>query len=149
MDSLSTRVSDKINHEIGEVFKNTPKRLRIWSDVDKFNWKEDESIWKQHKGLASKEYEIYFDREFLCTFSDKQTLEDIVIVFLNSLKRLYKEGQIYVHEEVYKVKDEEARQKRLAQEAAELAAVPQATSREEEIVRDVVVKTKKRKYGKR
>jgi hypothetical protein len=41
MDTFSKLLSDKIYREMNHLFKNIPRRLRIWSDIDKFNWKED------------------------------------------------------------------------------------------------------------
>lgn len=148
MDSTSKVVAELFIKEIDPIFPNAKNRLRVWSDVDKFNWKEDEDIWKQHKGLAKREYEIYFDREFICSFFEDSDFQDVYILFLTALKKLFKDGKIFNHEEVYKVKDEEARQKKLAQEAAELAAIPTARNKEEEIVREVIIKSRKGKHGK-
>lgn len=149
MDTLSKLVSDKILKEMNGIFPNASTRLRIWSDVDKFNWKEDEDIWKQKTGRVSKEYEIYFDREYLCMFSEDDSVDQAYLIFLNSLKRAYKEEKIYVNEQMYVIKDEEAKIKSEAQFQAEIEAIPKARNSQEEIVREVVVKTKKRKYGKR
>ncbi len=145
MISTSKTVAELFIGELEPIFPNAGKRLRVWADVDKYNWKEDEDIWKQKRGIASKEYELYFDREYITSFSEESDFYQVRTQFFRSLKKLYKEGKIFVHEEVYKVKDEEEKQKQIAKEAEELAAIPKARSAEEEIVREVIVKSAKKK----
>lgn len=151
MVSTSQTVAEIFISEIEPIFPHAAKRLRVWADEDKFNWKEDEDIWKQHRGLTKKEYEIYFDREFITSFSESDDINLVRAQFLRALKNLYRDGKIFVHEEVYQIKDEEEKQKRLAKEAAELASIPTARNQEEALLREVIVKSKtkkRKKYGR-
>lgn len=134
------KISEKIIWEIGGVFPHTGKRLRIWSDVDKYRWKEDESIWKQQRGKTAKEYEIYFDKEFICSFSESENLTQVFITFANALKRLVKEGKIFVNEAMYLIKDEEEKARIKSLEVP----IPTAHTPEEKILRDILIKTKRR-----
>lgn len=143
MDTTSKDLFNFIVKELSPIFPHVEKRVRIWADDEKFRWKEDEDIWKQHKGKSVKEYEAYFDREFVCSFTQAQPPKAVYLSFIEGVRRLYKEGLIFVHEELYAVKDEEDKIKRAAQ--AEKEKIPEATTKEEAILREVLVKTKKKK----
>lgn len=149
MISTSRTIAEVFIGELEPIFPNAKNRLRVWADVDKFNWKEDEDIWKQQRGLNKKEYEIYFDREFITSFSESDEFPIVRNNFFKAMRDLYKSGKIFVHEQMYAVKDEEEKQKRLEMEKAELESIPQARNAQEELVRDVIIRSKKRKkHGK-
>lgn len=145
MNNLTQTISETLSGFINPIFPNAKQRIRVWLDIHKFKVGEDEDIWKQSRGITQKEGEVYFDGEFVCSFTESQTPSEVMVVFLNSIKRLYKEGKIFVHEGVYRIRAEEARQKRLKQEQDEIAAIPTARNKEEEILREVIVKAKKNK----
>ncbi len=44
-------------------------RFVVISELEKYRWKEDESVWSQKRGKSAEQYEVYFDSE-LFVFSD-------------------------------------------------------------------------------
>jgi len=145
MDTFSKLVADKLDHELGGTFKNLTKRIRIWSEVDKYNWKEDESVWRQKREKDAKDYEIYFDGEFVTFVSDKDGVQHGYLKVLEGLRDLYKEGKIFVNEEMYKVREAEEEEKRKKAKEVEL---PKATTPEEKVVAGAIEKMAKKKGKK-
>lgn len=114
--SFANQLADKIIRELTQ-FPNLKDRLRIYSETEKYNWKEDESVWKQKRELAPEEGEVYMDREFISPYNAKDGINKAYVRFLQELGKLYLEGKIFVHPEVYEVK-------RVEQEMKDAAAKP-------------------------
>lgn len=115
-------------------------RLKVISELEKYRYKEDESVWKQKRGTAAYQYEVYFDDEFVCFFGADEGIDVAYLKVLEGLLKLYKEKKIFWNKELYdvyypKTKPEEIK-------------LPEATTPEEKIVREVYKRQAKRK-GKR
>lgn len=131
-----------IVQNISQTFPNVEKRLSVWAETDKYNWKEDESVWNQKKGKTAPQFEAYFDGQFICFMDESNGRSYNLIEFLNGIKKLYLEKKIFVHQEMYEVIDA---QKQAADKPIE---VPKATSEADEMIIKVVEKHAK-KRGKK
>jgi hypothetical protein len=120
-------------------------RLHTVAEVEKFLWKEDESVWAQKKERAALEFEVYFDGEFVCFFSQNDTSDQIRLKVLEGIRDLYKEGKIFFDPAIKKVREEE---ERLAREKKDTITYTDINTPEEKILVDIVKKHAK-KRGKR
>lgn len=134
---LAKRIIDELPQ-----FPKINERLRIYSDTDKYNYKEDESVWNQQQGRSPEEGEIYLDREFVCFYTTKDGINKALVRFLTEIGRLYLEGKIFVHPEMYAIKEEEERSIRDKQ----VLEIPEARNEVEQIIVDnIKEQAKKRK----
>lgn len=78
-------------------------RLKVVSELDKYRWKEDESVWAQKRGRAAYQYEVYFDAEFVCFFGSDEGIQRAYLKVLEGLLKLYKEKKIFWNKELYEV----------------------------------------------
>jgi hypothetical protein len=143
--SFDINLQERIGRELSGMFPNAEKRVRVWADVDKYRWKEEETIWNQKRGISSGNYEVYFDKEFVCFADDGRGLQEAWKTFIEKFRDLYKLGKIFVHEEMYKVKEaeEDARI-----EKTKIAEIPTASTPEEKIVAEVIIRAAKKKGKK-
>lgn len=145
MTDYGLEMKAKIISELGATWKNLEKRITIWAEVDKYRWREDESVYNQKIGLTSKVFECSMDGEFICFFDEKHSKQQSFLTFCEALKKLYQEGKIFVHEEMYEVKNA-AENERI--EKAMTVEVPEAHTPEEKVVADVLIKQAKKKHKK-
>lgn len=117
-------------------------RIRVWAEVDKYRPGEDESVWKQKKGKSPHAYEIYFDGEFVCFFDENETIQRVILKFIESMRELFKQEKIFVNKEMYVVKEEERKSKE------EEILLENPTTPEDKILTDVVVKQAKKRKRK-
>jgi len=139
--NFRTDIQHLIENRLVGIFPNANKRISIWAETDKYRWKEDESVWKQKRGMTPNEFEAYFDGEFICFMKESDGLNYNLILFLNKIKEMYRLGKIFVNQEMYKVREAEEQAK---QEAAKKIEVPKATTPEEKIVLEVLKRTVKK-----
>lgn len=137
--------SDRITRELSGTFPHCEKRVRILAETDKYHWKEDESVWRQKRGIDSKVYEVYFDGEFVCFVDEAQGEQAAWREFIEKFRDLYKIGSIFVHEAMYKVKEAEAEAK--AKKSMEVE-IPTSHSPEEHIIAEVLIKNAKKNNKK-
>lgn len=109
-------------------------RLSIWAEVDKYHWKEDESVWKQKRGKASLEYEVHFDGEFICFFSLSDSEDEAYIKILEGIRDKYKDGKIHWNKELYE----------FDKPKEDVVELSKPTTPEEKILTEVVKKQAKR-----
>lgn len=112
-------------------------RLKVISELEKYRWKEDESVWAQKRGKASYQYEVYFDDEFVCFFGADEGIERAYLKVLEGLLKLYKEKKIFWNKELYEVY--------YPTQKPEEVKLPEATTPEEKIVREVYKRQAKKK----
>lgn len=135
-------MSRKFEENLPIKVPNFSKRVRITSDVDKFKWKEEVSVWEQMQGKAALNFEVLFDGEFVCFFDTNDT-EDVAITrMLEGFLKLYKEKKIYVNEEVYALIRKEQ------QEKERIAELPTPHTEDEKLVAQAMEK-KFKKQGKK
>lgn len=138
-------MKDLCVNNLMSVFPDSHNRISIWAETDKYNWKEDESVWKQKRGIDAPQFEAYFDGQFICFMDSNKGNRYNLIEFLNNIKRLYKEGKIFVNKEMYAVRDAEEAAK---QEKAKNVIIPKATTPEERMIVHVLKKSAKKKGKK-
>lgn len=144
MSDFGTRMKDLIISEIGGTFPDTPKRLAVWAETDKYKWKEDESVWKQKRELTAPQFEVHFDGEFVCFFDSARGERHCLVTFLSALNELYKAEKIFVHVGIYEIKEAE----RLAKAQNDVLEIPKARNEAEEMVVRVIKKQAKKKKRK-
>lgn len=114
-------------------------RLRIDAELEKYRWKEDESVWAQKRDKAPLQYEVYFDTEFVCFFGLEDSQDQAYLKVMEALLKLYKDKKIYWNKVLYEVnKPEEKTETKL----------PEATTPEEKIVKETFKRIRSKK-GKR
>lgn len=127
-------VVEKAMHMMQQDFGFELKgRMVIIPDVEKFRIKEDESITNQVKS-GKYEYDVYFDGEWVSSFSIVDHPQRVRINMLKGLKRLIQEGKI--HWDVTKYKEEEDRAKKKKRDKNQRldALAKKFTSAEEKLV---------------
>lgn len=136
-------MKDKFVSNLIEIFPKAEKRLAIWAEVDKYRH-DDESVWSQAKGRTAPQYEVHFDGEFVCFIdankSDRYNLSE----FLGNIKRLYEEGKLFVHTEMYEIKQAEKE----SLEKKDDLLVPTPTNEAEATIVEVVKKQAKKRKRK-
>lgn len=115
------------------------QRVRITADVDKYKWKEDESVWTQKKEQAAHSFEVLFDGEFVCYFDLSERESDVIIKMLEGIRELFKTEKVYLHESMYEVA---AAKKEAENKTVEL---PKPRNEAEELVAKVFEKKAKKK----
>lgn len=107
---------------LGDLFKevNLNKRFSVTRDIDE--WKADtEEIWDIKKGNKPVHYNIYFDNEFVCSFTDQMSIVKIDREFLSGFLELYQSARIFLHKELYKERDDKMKyEKMMADEAKKI-----------------------------
>lgn len=131
-NSLFTRVQSQFGFSLKD-------RLHIAPDVLMFRKKEDESVWKQDKS-EMYEYQVFFDGEFVCFTSVRETLDMAYYKVMKGLLDLYKNKKIYWNKDMY-----ELVRMPIIKPAPDL---PKATTPEDKIVQEVIRKASK-KYARR
>lgn len=145
MDSFAKALTDKIDRELGVTFHNLIKRIRVVPEVEKFRWREDESVWEQKRDKTAKNYEVYMDGEFVCFVMETDGEQKAYLRTLEGIRDLYNQGKLFVNESMYKIKEAEAEEK--ARKAKEIE-MPKPTTPEEKIVAGAIEKMAKKKGKK-
>lgn len=92
-----TAPKQKLIKELSRHFKfDLTDRLNIKADVNQFNYKEDESVWKQARELTPHYMEIYWDGVWICDFNEKELIEATIHKFLIGFKNAYESNQIHL-----------------------------------------------------
>lgn len=124
-------------------------RMGIWSETEKYRWKEDESVWNQVKGLAKEAYEVYFDGEFVCFFDLSMTMEQVVIEIMQGMSKLFKEEKIYLNPETYRViAKQKAEEQKIIDDALK-TKVRNASTPEEKILGEALLRAKNKRKAAR
>lgn len=87
----------RVKHEIEQHFDkmvDIKNRLHVVSDIYKFRWKDDESVWSQKRGKTEKYYEVTLDGEHVCGFDESETMAQVMLKFWKGMRDGYKEGKI-------------------------------------------------------
>lgn len=134
MDTLTPKqaIFDLVQKDFSFSLKD---RLSIWADVDKYHWKEDESVWNQKRGNSALGYEVHFDGEFVCFFDTGDSETSAYIKVLEGIKDLYSKGKIHWNKEMYEFDKPEERK----------IEIDAPDSPEDHILTEVVKKQAKKK----
>lgn len=119
-------VKERIYRELDKHFDkdvDIRSRVSIFADVEKFRWKDDESVWAQKREKAPQVFSIYFDYEFVCYFDTSHDIKLFMLSFWKGLKELYKSNRIRLNKreaqedrlkrEVEQIKKEKEEKKRI------------------------------------
>lgn len=136
---------------LGDLFKGVDlnKRFSVTRDIDE--WKADtEEIWNIKRGNKPVHYNIYFDDEFVSSFTDQMSIVKIDKEFLSGFLELYQSARIFLHKELYKERDDKMKyEKMIADEAVKIQREKdfnQLTSDQKEIANQVLDDVQKEKY---
>lgn len=140
--SYQEKMKDKFVSNLVGMFPNSQKRIRVVAEVDKYKYKEDESVWNQQKGRTAPQYEAYFDNEFVCFIDSGKSDRFNLGEFLANIRKLYLEQKIFVNVEMYAVKQAE---KEMLEQKEELLVPKPENEAESTIVEVVKKQAKKRK----
>jgi len=88
------------NPELREAF-GFEDRFRIVGDTEMFNHKEDEYVWKQQVGDIKEVFQVFFDGEYMCNFTEDDHFKYVLLTFFMAFKEKYKDGTIKLIKEDY------------------------------------------------
>lgn len=142
MKTNSKEILEHLDQSLSGTFPNFIKRARIVSETEKYKYKEDESVWRQQKGLSVMAYEAYMDGEFLCFFNEDEGKTEVYIKVLEGIKKGIQEGRLYVNPEMYAIKEAEQDKKN---RLANTVVLEKATTPEEKIMNATIRKNAKAK----
>lgn len=92
-----TAPKQKIIKELQRHFKfDLTDRITVRADVNQFNYKEDESVWKQAREKAPHYMELYWDDVWICDFNEKELIEATVHKFLVGFRNAYESDQVHL-----------------------------------------------------
>lgn len=104
------------------------KRVRLESDLEK--WKTDiVDTQNQATGRSARWYSIYFDNEFVCSFSMDRKPAEVEFLFLNNLTKLFEKEEIFFDQNEY-IMREEFRKAKEKEEADKITKVEQSAPAE-------------------
>lgn len=141
---FAQELAGKIINELGKTFPKIDKRLSVWDDTEHYNWKEDESIWRQKRELADGEGECYFDHQFVSAYLHRDGINAAYVRFLSGLQELYKQNKVFVNPELYEIKRVEEEIKR----EKDVLDIPEARNEGEAMVVEVIKQHAKKKKRK-
>lgn len=127
------------------------KRLRVESDLDTFNYKEDKSIWHQKRGDVARYYTVYFDDVFILGFEDTELPEATFLRFFRALHELARQGKVVLDK--YKAKEEQMIAEELTKQAKKekqklIDDLPEDT-KEHSMAKEVIKRVNRRVSTKR
>jgi hypothetical protein len=116
-DQLINFINNRLQSHFDTNLVNLSKRVRLEADLEK--WKTDTiDMQAQATGKAARWYSIYFDNEFVCSFSMDRTPGEVELLFLNNLTKLFDKEEIFfdqneyiIREEARKAKEREVKEK--------------------------------------
>lgn len=142
--NYQNKMKDKFVSNLTAIFPKAEKRIRIWAEVDKYTWKEEESVWNQKRGNTAPQYEVHFDGEFVCFIDSNKSDRYNLSEFLINIKSLYQNGKIFIHPEMYEIKQAEKE----ALEKKEDLIVPTPINESEALIVEVIKKQAKKRKRK-
>jgi hypothetical protein len=122
---LLEKFSKQLNYKKETDFKD---RIGVWADTHKFNYKMDESIWKQHHGEEELNYSIYFDGVFICNWDGDMTEKEAETQFYKGFLKAYKRpddahDKIFLDKMNYKVIEDKKKKEKKQQKEEIIKAI--------------------------
>ena len=139
--ALKNRILRELSHHFTSEYK-LPDRVKIVGDLEKYRYKDDESLWKQAKGYVPKDYSLYWDDEFICRFNTHHHIEFVLSLFWTGLREAYKSHKIGLLERLPDPEDK-------VKEALKRVDDMKLTTPIEKQAKEVVKKLIKRKHGRK
>jgi hypothetical protein len=128
------KVIDMMQRDFGFSLKN---RLVVIPEVEKFRIKEDESITNQVK-TGKYEYDVYFDGEYVSSFSIMDHPQRVRIGILEGLKNLIKQNKIFWDVKKYDELEEKKKQEKRDKKHRLDTIAKKFTSSEEKLVVEAI-----------
>ena len=153
MLSGSKMVERRVVRELEKHFDKSidiKSRVRVVSDLYKFNYKEDQHVWSQKRGKIAPYFAVYFDDEFVMGFTTEWSIEMFLYEFWQNLKKLIKEDKIVLNKIMSiqkKHREEVIKKDKQKKEANRVKNLPETTEVErlsKEVVKRVSKPRKKR-----
>lgn len=141
---FAQQLAERIINELKHTFPKIALRLSVWDDTEHYNWKEDESVWRQKRELATGEGECYMDHQFISAYLQRDGVDSAYVRFLSGLQDLYKQGKIFANPEIYEIKRVEEELKR----EKDVLDIPEARNEGEAMVVEVIKEQAKKKKRK-
>lgn len=116
------------------------ERVTVKLDTDQFNFKEDESVWKQKRGKAPFVCEVYFDDVWCCDIHEHDTHLHMMEKFFKGFLKGYELGKIRLNRFLAQLdaeKEAEAEKDAKQAEKKAIEALPSSTP-EEKIAKEIV-----------
>lgn len=149
---------DRFLYELEKHFDssyNLKKRVYVTTDIEMFMWREDESVWNQKREKAPRYYTVYFDNEFICGFSEADSLEKAMLEWWKGFKRAYEDKLVDLDEQkskqlkAFREQQQEELKKDLAKKIDALPNQTETQKIAKEVIKRVATKKPalKRKKG--
>jgi len=134
IDLVSKNFEDKLEPK---------KRIRVVADEEMFLKGEDKFVWGQAQGKIQKNFSVYFDDEFICSFTESDSQKKALLNFLKGFKEAYQSGKVRLDPlwkiaEAVKQEEEEKKQQKQARKKEIEDTV--ATTPEEKAAKHIVKK---------
>ncbi len=119
-------------------------RITVKLDIEQFNYKEDESVWKQKKEKTYKVAEVYFDDVWCCDMDERDIATSLNLKFFRGFLRGYESGKIRLNRFLASLEDEKQAQivkDKKDEEKRKIDSLPQSTPEEKaakEIIKEIV-----------
>jgi hypothetical protein len=125
-------------------------RITIRLDEEQFNYKEDESVWKQKRDLSPKICEVYFDDVWCCDLTELDRREEVVLKFFKGFLKGYELGKIRLNRFLTKLEEEkeEEEKKRTKQRKKEFIDKLPTSTPEEKLAKEIIKELDKEKNEK-
>lgn len=140
---------DMADFGIGQI--ELGERVTVKMDTDQFNFKEDESVWKQKRGKVPNICEVYFDDVWCCDAYETDTHEQLRLKYLKGFLKGYEIGKIRLNRFLALIEDEKekiADEQRKVEEKKAIENLPSSTPEEKaakDIIKDLVTDEKEKK----
>ncbi len=137
------RVVGAIKKDMGDFGINEielEKRITIKLDVEQFDFKEDESVWRQKRGYLPNVCEVYFDDVWCCDLKETDYDQAIVNRFFQGFQKGYDSGKIRLNKFLAEIEDEKKAQEAKDAKRDEIEAIESlpASTPEERISKEIV-----------
>lgn len=115
---------------------NFSKRVRLEADLEK--WKTDTvDMQAQATGRSARWYSIYFDNEFVCSFSADKTPGEVEVLFLNNITKLFEKEEIFFDQNEYIIREELRKAQERAEKEATERAVKEAPPEVKQVIKEL------------
>ena len=133
---LRNFIDSRLQAHFAKDLVDFSKRVRLEADLEK--WRTDTvDIYNQATGKAARWYSIYFDDEFVCSFTMDQKPAEVELLFLNNITKLFEKEAIFFDKNEYIIRDELRKsQEKAAKEKAD-KIVESAPSEVKQVIKEL------------
>lgn len=129
-------IDSRLQSHFDEKLVNFKKRVRLEADLEK--WRTDTvDMYNQSTGKEARWYSIYFDNEFICSFSADKSPGEVELLFLNNFTKLYEKDQIFLDENEYVIQEELRKAKEKEEKEKINQTISSAPSEVKQVIREL------------